>query len=335
MKLRLPKNPRQCACFLFLMLVIIVGALAAGQMLGTLIFGTTKSAVRRSNSSSTASVPLPGPHRTRKTREFILDSSNSQRMTGMDDFENERWADIAGNFYSEDFAANFSYATPPDASHGHTGSGVRIRIEPVATTLRGRLEARGLKPNFAYQIKLRGRYADDPRGFENIGYTGRWRLPGRGTNYTDQDYARYEPKEEVEAYVLFDFFVTDPRGNAVREFALDSSLHVLWNAARQGGNVPAAHVWPAIIDARSEKNYVRPKDGVSVELLWTERERVRYKEASNGIRLPPHKYKAELVLTEESFHSKDNDGGFWATVYKCPIEFQILGEGPSPQLDSE
>jgi hypothetical protein len=32
-----------------------------------------------------------------------------------------------------------------------------------------------------------------------------------------------------------------------------------------------------------------------------------------------------LVLTEESFHANDNDGGWWATVYRCPIEFTVRG----------
>jgi hypothetical protein len=29
------------------------------------------------------------------------------------------------------------------------------------------------------------------------------------------------------------------------------------------------------------------------------------------------------VLTEESFHANTMDGGFWATVYRCPISFTI------------
>ena len=34
-------------------------------------------------------------------------------------------------------------------------------------------------------------------------------------------------------------------------------------------------------------------------------------------------WRLMLWVTEESFHSKDNDGGFWATVFHCPITFTI------------
>jgi hypothetical protein len=60
-----------------------------------------------------------------------------------------------------------------------------------------------------------------------------------------------------------------------------------------------------------------------VELLWAEREQVRYDFADQAIRLPAGDYHAELVLTEESFHSRDNDGGYWATVYRCPVTFTV------------
>jgi hypothetical protein len=58
--------------------------------------------------------------------------------------------------------------------------------------------------------------------------------------------------------------------------------------------------------------------------LWAERESIRYDHADQTIRLSPRRYSAELVLTEESFHFRDNDGGFWATVYRCPIAFTVL-----------
>jgi hypothetical protein len=50
----------------------------------------------------------------------------------------------------------------------------------------------------------------------------------------------------------------------------------------------------------------------------------RYRSADQVTRLPPGDYRAELVLTEESFHANAMDGGFWATVYRCPISFTIL-----------
>jgi hypothetical protein len=242
-------------------------------------------------------------------------------MAGLDDPANERWCDIAGNYYASTLADGFSYARPCPRNPR-----VYIRVTPRAATLQGRLEARRLKPNFAYQIKLRGLFADR-RGFEAIGRTGRWRLPGRGTNYTDQDYADYPDKPAVESYVLFDYFVTDRFGNAIREFALDSTLHVLWNASRQRGTPEPGDLLRAVIVADDPAAYLRPKPGAVVQWLWAEREHGRYASRDQAIRLPPGDYSAELVLTEESFHSSDGDGGFWATVYRCPIAFTIA---PTP-----
>jgi hypothetical protein len=202
---------------------------------------------------------------------------------------------------------------------------VRVRIAPEAAQLRGRLEAHGMKPNFVYQIKLRGLF-EDRRSFETIGQFGRWRLPGRHTNYSDVDYACYPFKELVESYILFDFFITDAKGNAVRDFALDSSLHVLWNASRQGGGGMADDMVPVVVEADNAADYMRPKAKRTLELIWAQREMTRYESADQVIALPPGSYKAELVLTEESFHSTYNDGGYWATVCRLPVSFTITSE---------
>ncbi len=265
---------------------------------------------------------MPGPPRsTARPTTFLLNDGNSQRMLGHNDPANERWADISGNYYTGEFIRHFSYEDTDAAARPPV---VRIQIVPDGDTLQGRLEAVRLKPNFAYQIKVRGDYARDAKGFEYIGYAGRWRLPGRGTNYTDQQYEEYRDKQLVEAYLLFDFFVTDSHGNAIREFALDSSLHVLWSATRQRREVRAADVLPVVVDASNPALYSRPKNESTVELVWAEREKCRYRQDRQRIRLPEHAYQAELVLVEESFHAHDDDGGFWATVYRCPISFEVL-----------
>jgi hypothetical protein len=238
-------------------------------------------------------------------------------MSGVDDPENERWCDIAGNFYSGSFVRQFSYA------HARSGGPiVRVQISPCGPTLAGRIEAQGLKPNFAYQIKLRGDYAA-LENFEAIGWLGRWRLPGRGTNYSDEDYRNSPDKARVEAYILFDFLITDRNGRAVRDFALDSSLHVLWNADRQRRPDNEDALVPALVSADDPAVYSVPKSPRSVEFLWAERETSRYRRAGDTIRLPAGRYRAFLVLTEESFHAVEADGGHWATVCELPIQFEV------------
>lgn len=321
MDMPVSRQPKQFVFPMTVAAVILVVIAAAGGALGLFAMRMVRRHVRGGESrvfSSSDAAPLPGPERTHRRGEFILTTATAQRMVGSNDSRNERWADVAGNYYSRRFVETFDYEVEHEG-----GPEVLVRIDPVSHTFSGRLEARGLKPNFVYQIKLRGLYDADREGFEHIGYAGRWRLPGRATNYTDADYRAYEPKSEVESYLLFDFFVSDRHGNAVRAFALDSSLHVLWNASRQGGDIPSDNVWPVVVDAGNAADYLRPKADVSVELVWAEPERVRYTRRNQRIRLPAHTYRAELVLTEESFHSVDNDGGWWATVFRCPVEFAI------------
>jgi hypothetical protein len=260
---------------------------------------------------------LPGPPRT-ETLEFVLNDENAQRMEGVDLPYLERWCDVAGNFYSERFIRCFSYELP-----SQQGPDVWVRIEPAGRTLAGRIEAHGLKPNFAYQVKLVGDF-DDRRSYERIGYHGRWRLPGEQTNYKDRDYETYPVKSDVEAYLLFDFFVTDARGHAVREFSLDNSLHVLWNASRQRGPATMEHCVPAIVYCDNPDTYARPKEGATVELVWAEREHCRYHLGQDEICLPPGRYTGFLQLTEESLHSKAADGGTWATPLSVPIAFEIV-----------
>ena len=262
---------------------------------------------------------LAGPARSTEAPQFVLNATNSQRMAGSNDLPHERWCDIAGNYYSSGFVQAFSYTrTDPQ------GPEVRLRVDPRGATFRGRLEAHHLKPNFVYQIKLRGVWADR-ESFEAIGYQGRWLIPGGGTNWSDDQYRNCAEKEKVEAYIYFDYLLTDRRGNAARDFALDSSLHITWNATRQRGDAQIADLFPAVVWAVDPANYAQPKTASTVELLWNERETSRYDNAGQITRLPPRAYQAELSLVEETFHSRDADGGFWPTVYVAPVSFTVVG----------
>ena len=264
---------------------------------------------------------MPGPPRGKSSRVFELTESNSSKMTGMNDSTNERWCDIAGNMYSSAFIKGFDYEKPSVKK----GPRVRIKVDEQSSTFSGRLEALGLKPNFAYQMKLRGVFSDR-KSFEAIGFAGRWRLPGWFTNYRDEDYLAYDKKEEVESYLFFDYFVTDSRGNAIRDFSLDSCLHVLWSASHQRSPDRYEDILTKVVRASDERIYARPKAKASAERIWAEVEVPRYKMAGKTRFLPGGKYSAELVLTEESFHSWYRDGGYWATVCKVPVEFSITAK---------
>jgi|GEM_PF-1038842 len=274
------------------------------------------SSARRAGSEIPVS-RLPGPPRESPPWTFVLNEKNSRVAIGIDDPVNERWSDVMGNHYATDFVRRFKYS-----GKGRRNPLVRIRVEPEAETVRGRIEARRLKPNFAYQLKLRGCFSDR-RAFETIGRAGRWRLPGRGTNYTDADYENFPEKHLVEAYILFDYFVTDAEGSAVRDFALDSSLHVLFHEWQSPNALPEDHV-TVVVDASDPDTYTRPKRQTQTATIFAQREPVRYQTADQVIRLPPGRYEAEIVLVEESFHASTADDGYWATVCRLPVTFSIV-----------
>ena len=101
---------------------------------------------------------------------------------------------------------------------------------------------------------------------------------------------------------------------------------MLWNDSRQRACPEPANVTKFTVNASNPRFYARPKKTRGSEGLWLERESGRYKTADDVIRLPSGQYHAFLVLTEESFHSSDNDGGHWATVLRLPVEFEIVPE---------
>ena len=320
---------RQTLALAALALLALVGALTVGRAASTwaLQFVSSRGLYFPGHGvpalHATPVSKLPGPPRG-EPLAFELSSANASRMRGRNHPALERWADIAGNFYAAEFIRRFSYE---DASAD--GPQVWVRLTPAGPTLAGRLEARHLKPNFAYQMKLVGSWTE-PRQAEAIGYRGRWRLPGPGTNFSDDEFRAHPRKEQVEAYILFDFFVTDAAGHAVREFALDSTLHVLWNGTRQWQTSHEGDVLELSVAASDPQVYARPKRTPSVERLWAERERQRYPRGEQTIRLPPGPYFAFLWLTEESFHASERDGGYWATVCSLPIQFTITADAPAP-----
>lgn len=276
--------------------------------------------------------PSSGLAWSKKTypEQYAAANWKTSQFVGVDDFENERFLDIGGRAYSRRVLDNFSY-TDPDAARPN----LRVEYLPRAEAFAGRVIGSGLKPNFAYQLKLRGIYAADREAFERIGYVGRWRLPGRGTNYRDKSYEEFEDKHLVEAYILFDFMVTDPAGNVEKEFYLDSSLHVLWSYTAQRRPTPDdTHPARFSREGGDRQLYAHPRADLSPQRVYAESESNalarRNRPPVGRAFLPPGEYVAEIVLTEESFHGW-GDCGFWATVMRVPVEFEVEDKpGPPP-----
>ncbi len=240
--------------------------------------------------------------------------------------DEERWRDIAGQPYSGFFRSTYQYEQAE----------VRVSYRRMGPMFRGRLRARGLKPNFAYQIKLQGDFAADPAAHRRLGYLGRWRLPGRSTNYSDADYENAVDRSRIESYLLFDYFVTDHKGEAQKDFSLDSSLHVIWNDTVNGslrwGDTPPR----AFYASRSGTAYTEEDGATARVMLSAENEGpARRRFALGRAKLPRGRYRCRLVLTEESFHDHGEGGGHWATVLGASVDFIIDDNPPTADIKDE
>lgn len=255
----------------------------------------------------------------------------SNRLVGLDDRDNERFFDVANRAFSRAFVTGFSYT---DAAKRRPT--VTVTYCRRAETFVGCIRARGLKPHFAYQIKLCGDFASDPAGFERIGRLGRWRRIGSPqTNFIDYDFDSARDKSTFESYILFDFLVTDHNGDADKTFYLDSTLHVLFNQPKQG-TPRAADSKPRRVDFTCTDGwfYANPKTNVEPHWVFAETEAGSNGQIRPGIGqafLPDGRYRARLLLSEESFHGY-GDGGFWAAVMACDVAFEVVRRPMPPPL---
>jgi len=250
--------------------------------------------------------------------------------------QSERWRDITGVGYDGRFREAFSY----EDTRRHRAE---VRYDSEAQTLQGAVLARGLKPNFAYQLKLVGleplmgaRAEDnalDPRVWSSwqLGRLGRWWCEDCQWNVGDADLsAHVEDGHAVTGYLLFDWLVTDARGDAQHRFSLDSSLHVLW---RVGQRDRASNDSPPRWYTISRPSEVYPpaaaeaRQQVGIFGEW-EPDRPRIGSA----RLAPGSYHVGMNLTEESFHDNMDEerelegGGFWAWVLQSELQFEVREE---------
>lgn len=231
-----------------------------------------------------------------------------------------RWMDAADNLYSDAYQNSFQYDRPI----------VNLTYHNQSDTFRGTLVAKGLKPNFAYQMKLTGKptagwgIKGDDWSNEQLGYKGRrWRQQPNPGNAGDADYEANKGKPDYVflGYLFFDYFVTDENGNANKKFALDNSFHVLWKTSQRtpGSNdsKPTQHTVKA--------NATSPAYDTDNEMtigLYGEWEQGRA--LPGKARLEPGTYKLQFIVTEESFHSRHKLGGNWTgAMVREDVEFQI------------
>jgi len=233
-----------------------------------------------------------------------------------------RWKDIATNLYAQAYKDTYTYDQ----------AGVAVSFDSVQDSVfAGHISAVGLKPNFAYQVKLVGKPSGlwgaegDDLTNERIGYAGRWwRVTPNPGNATDQDYEahRDDPDYIYEGYLLMDFFVSDSLGTVEYDFAGRSSYHVLWwESQRQRGPCDSPVRYSTVVGHASDPAYEEDVGPLNVG-VYAEIERLCEGETV----LPGGDYRCRFFLTEESFHQSGEDEGYWLSVLACDtLSFHLLG----------
>lgn len=248
----------------------------------------------------------------------------------------QRWLDIADRSYSAAFERDFRYEKSQVAlfypSHLDTPYFV------------GRIRARGLKPNFAYQLKLAGKPQQGPRGWgiggddrsnQALGRASRWWNDSSQTNVGDYDWDRNLEtapalRDSIYGYHFLGEFVTDANGDADLSFRGAHAYHIAWQDKQSGskdtlfGNFEVGNMRAPFY------GYDRQTPFKTVR-LWYEWESGRDRE----VRLPSGTYNCRFLLTEETFHAPDtlDGGGLWPTVLASE-DFDAAGKPDSnPQND--
>jgi hypothetical protein len=210
----------------------------------------------------------------------------------------QRWRDVAENTYDASYQSSYSYSQ----------ANVSVTYQQSGSSFSGSFDATGLKPNFAYQLKLQGKPSEDPISDQHLKDIGR-----------SFDIAL----NETIGYVVFDFIVTDRNGEAHCNFSLANSYHVLWKVSQRTPQPNDSTPRSVTVQGSPEdppQAYVDPVGPTDVQ-IYAEWE----KGVPGNVQLPPGTYNVKFVITEESFHSSIGDptGGYWSTVMGGDVFFTI------------
>jgi len=216
------------------------------------------------------------------------------------------------------------FATSWKNNFYYNNSSVRVVLDdPGLPYLSGRIIATGLKPHFAYQIKLEGWGGGGGVWFqsnERLGYLGRWWFNG---NKKDSDYAASSNKAGYAGYLVVDYFVTDANGNYDQTFVGNNSYHVVWRVGqsfvRGASDGPLRNFVLPATDGNPAYDAALPSPQRSVD-LFGERETFAGSRALPGqLLMPAGEYRCNFVLTEESFHNPQD----WTSVFRKDCQFFI------------
>lgn len=240
-----------------------------------------------------------------------------------------RFKDITGHHFSDAFTQGYAYSA----------SRVTVALDDAGKPyLSGLIQASGLKPNFAYQIKLGGRNSklgvsgtgappDDATNVQ-LGLIGRWwRAYPNPANANDSDYLAHkdDPAYAYSGYLIVAFFITDEHGAATVRFEGSNSFHVLW---RTNQRTPTANDGPEFdltVPATLNNPAYDPATATPAAAIGIYGEWEPTRAQPHTLAMPLGHYACDFILTEESFHDFGIDAGNWTAVLGAPLEFDLTG----------
>lgn len=269
-----------------------------------------------------------------------------------------RWLDIADYVYGTAFQDNYVYDS----------ASVTFTYDDPHFSLHGWLSGSGLKPNFAYQIKIDGKptlnadLTPNPGADETangiIGKAGRWWITeydesrkyvgaynydnvfseGTGDDWYDRIVGTgfVDPRDGhtyiFKGYLLFDYVVTTPQGEIPNPDG--SGYEILADNSfhvlwKTTQRAPTANdSVPTLHVVKTTPEYY--------DLLRRDKKVSIYGEGQPDRPVPGQlllqdgPYHATLLLTEESFHSTAALGGKWAKALGADLTFTVSGDPPPP-----
>lgn len=227
-----------------------------------------------------------------------------------------RQMDIDDNAYAGAFYQAYSYANARVT--------VTYQTDPANGYFVGHIEGSGLKPNFAYQLKLAGKPVSGSRGWgafgddrasEAIGRAARWWNDSLQANSTDSDFNRLydnapaNQRQTIYGYQFMGDVVTDAEGNVSANFDGSKALHITWQDKQNQHRDVDAGTFTIGSQTAPYYGYGQSVPVKNIK-LWYEWQSGR----SHAVRLPSGTYNVRFLITEESFHSGLTLGGQWRTV---------------------
>lgn len=233
-----------------------------------------------------------------------------------------RFKDCNGQVFGASYIQQYSYANAQ----------VKVTLDPAgAPYLAGLIQAVGLKPNFAYQIKLGGRNSKlnpvgggDDATNERLGLLGRWwRAYPIPANAKDDDYFAHkdDPNYAYSGYLIIGFFITDAQGGFSGRFEGDNSFHVLWRTSQRAPSQNDGPVFNFVLPATAGNPAYDVSNPALPMGIYGEWEPTRA--LPGTLSMTKGHYACDFILTEESFHDSGANAGNWTAAMGAPIEFDI------------